>query len=58
LCAVKVTGQEIYDIMVGGTTLYPKENSGFTHVSGIMVEFNPKLGNSVISIRMPDGSAL
>ncbi|NLB29769.1 MAG: hypothetical protein GX823_06055, partial [Clostridiales bacterium] len=58
LCVVEATGQEIYDIMVGGTTLYPKENSAFAHVSGIMVEFNPSLGNSVISIRMPDGSAL
>lgn len=58
LCVVKVTGQEIYNIMVAGTALYPKENTVFTHVSGIMVEFNPALGNSVISIRMPDGSAL
>jgi 5'-nucleotidase/UDP-sugar diphosphatase len=58
LCVVEVTGQEIYDIMARGLSLYPKENTWFTHVSGVMVEFNPALGNSVISIRMPDGSDL
>jgi 5'-nucleotidase/UDP-sugar diphosphatase len=58
LCVAEATGQEIYDIMARGLSLYPKENTWFTHVSGIIVEFNPKLGNSVISIRMPDGSDL
>jgi 5'-nucleotidase/UDP-sugar diphosphatase len=58
LCVAKVTGQEIYNIMVLATELYPKENTWFTHVSGIMVEFNPNLGNNVISIRLPDGSVL
>jgi 5'-nucleotidase/UDP-sugar diphosphatase len=58
LCVVKVTGQDIYDFMARGLSLYPKENTWFTHVSGVMVEFNPELGNSVISIRMPDGSNL
>jgi hypothetical protein len=56
LCVVEGTGQEIYEIMARGLSLYPNENTWFTHVSGIMVEFNPNLGNSVISIRMPDGS--
>ncbi len=58
LCVVKVSGQEIYDFMARGLSLYPKENTWFTHVSGINVEFNPDLGNSVISIKMPDGSPL
>lgn len=58
LCAVEVTGRDIYEFMARGVSMYPKENTWFTHVSGVMVEFNPKLGNSVISIRMPDGSDL
>ncbi|NLT12742.1 MAG: bifunctional metallophosphatase/5'-nucleotidase [Clostridiales bacterium] len=58
LCVVEVTGADIYEFMARGLSLYPKENTWFTHVSGVMVEFNPNLGNSVISIRMPDGSDL
>lgn len=56
LCMVEVTGHDIYEFMARGLSLYPEENSWFTHISGVMVEFNPTLGNSIISIRMPDGS--
>lgn len=58
ICVVEVTGHDIYEFMARGLSRYPNENTWFTHVSGVMVEFNPNLGNSVISIRMPDGSDL
>jgi hypothetical protein len=59
ICVVEASAQEIYKYMsLYPLSLYPKENTWFTHVSGVNVEFNPALGNSVISIRMPNGSYL
>ncbi|HHT16841.1 MAG TPA: bifunctional metallophosphatase/5'-nucleotidase [Papillibacter sp.] len=58
LCVFELTGQDIYDTMARGLSMYPNENTFFTHISGVMVEFNPQLGNSIISIRLPDGSDL
>jgi len=56
LCVVKAKGREIYEIMARGVSMYPGENTWFTHISGAKVEFNPDLGNCLINIRMPDGS--
>ncbi len=59
ICVVEASGQEIYKYMsLYPLSMYPKENTWFTHVSGLMVEFNPELGNNVISVRLPDGSDL
>jgi len=58
LVVFRLTGQEIYDTMARGLSMYPNENTWFTHISGVFVEFNPQLGNSIVSIRLPDGKPL
>ncbi|MEG2440148.1 MAG: bifunctional UDP-sugar hydrolase/5'-nucleotidase [Acetivibrio sp.] len=46
-CTVQATGQQLKDALEMGASLYPEENGGFLHVSGMKYTIDPSIPSSV-----------
>lgn len=57
LATVKLSGQEIKDLLEISVGLAPKENGGFLHVSGMKFEYSSKLaqGDRVTKVEVKNG---
>lgn len=47
MCLRQVTGQQILDALEVGASLYPEENGGFLHVSGMRYTIDPSIPSTV-----------
>ncbi len=48
MCVIKVSGQQIVDALEHGASLYPEDNGGFVHVSGMSYEIRSDVESPVV----------
>ncbi|MBE6844673.1 MAG: bifunctional metallophosphatase/5'-nucleotidase [Ruminococcus sp.] len=47
VCVIEVTGQQFADLLELSVMLYPEENGGFQHVSGVTFDLNKSVASTV-----------